>query len=83
MKKIACLLPWWLLALCLTGLALLAFPAAVAADAPVQNVPVPVSRWMVLNPATDKLYIDSYAGNRFLTVLNGATYVTKSLAYPT
>ncbi|HNT75065.1 MAG TPA: hypothetical protein PKH77_08610, partial [Anaerolineae bacterium] len=72
----------WLLALCLAGWALLTFPHLVAADSPIQDVPVPISRWMVLNPETNKLYMDSYAGGSFLTVLNGATYATKTLSYP-
>lgn len=73
---------YWFLTLLLAGLATLLVCSPAAADSPVQDVPVPISRWMVLNPETNKLYLDSYAGGSFLTVLNGATYVTKSLAYP-
>ncbi len=72
----------WILALCLAVAGVLFFPLPVAADSPIQDVPVPISRWMVLNPETNKLYLDSYAGGSFLTVLNGATYATKTLSYP-
>ncbi|MBN2005830.1 MAG: hypothetical protein JXA21_20905 [Anaerolineae bacterium] len=72
----------WFMAWLLAGAAIIISHGAVAADSPVQDVPVPISRWMVLNPATNKLYLDSYAGGSFLTVLNGTTYATKTLRYP-